>query len=514
MSSSRENTSASSPKRAEIVHDAAWNHLERVLLPEWIPARRWFRAKSRAVERVALEARIPLAETPHPVVLAIANVAFREGPAERYLLPLARVSAPEATDLPEAARIGTVDGDATDAECVWIDASWDAGFRAALAKLLAGATATDAGTDASGALHGEPVGSGGARAALEDPAAGVTSRVLSAEQSNTALVYGDRVFVKLYRRLETGTHPEPEMLRFLRERTAFRDVPAYVSALHWAARDGGVSTVALAQEFTPGDDAWGQLLAALNGTASGTPPAEAVRLAARLGTAVGGLHAALAGGAEPDFAPERLTAREVEDAADAVLRQLDSGLADAARLRDDAAAALAREAHDTRGRLRELVRAAAAKAGAGSAPRTRIHGDLHLGQILMARADGSPRILDFEGEPGRPLADARRKRSPLRDAAGMLRSFHYAAHVADRAGSAPDPERADAVAEALSTAFLETYARAFPAAGLDPAPADTPLLRLHVLEKAAYELRYELDNRPDWAAIPLLGLRSLARAAG
>jgi maltose alpha-D-glucosyltransferase/alpha-amylase len=219
-----------------------------------------------------------------------------------------------------------------------------------------------------------------------------------------------------------------------------------------------------------------------------------------LGGRVGELHAALAARPEdPDFAREPLAGSDLAAARTGSLGRL-----------ADAAGALGPE---TAARLREKLRVAA-PVGA----KIRVHGDLHLGQVLLA-ADG-PRILDFEGEPGRPLEEARRKASPLKDAAGMLRSFHYAAHSAARALAARgagdvDSGRAEAFADALGAAFRDAWFRAVEPARLFPPRAGDnaevlALLNFFILEKALYELEYERNNRPDWVAIPLAGLRALA----
>lgn len=508
--------------------------LERDLLPTWLPARRWFRSKSRAPAAVVFEAAFPCdASEPGEAVLAVVRVDFADGDPERYQLPLALLTPDAAGDFPEAARIAAV---ATpDGERVLVDAGWHAGFRNALRDLLGGARLE---RPFGGILRGRPVPAGvEVFAAKPAPA----SRPLGGEQSNTSFL-GDDAFVKLYRRLEPGPHPEPEMLRFLREHTDYRGVPAFLSGLEWIRGGDESFTVALAQEPVFGDDAWKDLLARLApvfASADAAVPDDLAERAARLGGRVGALHAALGGPAaarHPDFAPEPVNAADLEAVRDETRALLDRALGSLAARRDalsSHAATLADTLRERRGALEALIDGAGRGAGADAGLALRTHGDLHLGQVLVADGpDGAPdfRILDFEGEPGRTLAAARAKQSPLRDAAGMIRSLHYAAHVAAndaRAGAGgeggppPDPARAAAAADALGAAFLRGYLDAAAGGGFLPAEGDgagasgvrAALLDVFVLEKAVYELDYELNNRPDWAEIPLQGLVTLCHGS-
>ncbi len=569
------------------------------MLPGWIRERRWFRSKSRTLRAVALEALFPCdASGAGDAVLAIVHIAFNpEGSddsdssahAERYLLPLAVVDDEQADALPDALVLGPV---MTPAGLrTLIDGCGHEGFRDALFALLAH-DETLAGF--GGELRGRPISrealarsapaapegtSGDPKGSAAEPQAGslknaaragmMTSRILAAEQSNTSLVYGkdaDAVFVKLYRRIEEGVHPEPEMLRFLSGRTTFRNAPAFLSSLRWTNGNGREGTVALAQEFwESATDAWKDMLEGLRAdaaAAAGDAKAESRRrlldTATLLGMRVGAFHRAAASRTDdPDFAPEVFTIRDARYARDRARASLAAGLREVERRvraqgtephAEGRMAATAFPVAEARALLADRDRiearleaaiqtfeSAGARArgadGAGTRAmglKIRTHGDLHLGQILMIRDAHGRRdagLLDFEGEPGRPLAAARAKQSPLRDVAGMLRSFHYAAHAAARAeGAMPfdaaiDPEK---IAAELGAAFLDAYFAALAASdGLktstEPLPDLLPiaensrraLLDVFVLEKAAYELAYECDNRPDWAAIPVRGLLAL-----
>ena len=476
----------------ETLTDSLRTALEKGLLASWLPRQRWFRSKARAVASVAIEAAIPVTSD---ATFCAVRVDFMRGDAERYAVPLQLVSSGRRSEYPE----GALAGEAPDGR-LFVDACHDATFRAAWLDIAAGRFEA---SGTGGLLRGRPDGSG----AFADTERAGKSRLYAGEQSNTSFNFDERVVVKLFRRFESGIHPEPEMLRFLRH-AGYRDAPVFLASLEWApdaAADAGGTesareavTLAVAQEFVRDAElAWEfwvrELEVALR--ADSVPPA-LLQSAAMLGASVGALHATLASRPDdPDFAPEPLMATDLDAARAGSLARLDT----AAGVLEKTVAA----------RLRERLRRVAA-AGA----KIRVHGDLHLGQILLA--ESGPRLLDFEGEPGRPLAEARRKASPLRDVAGMLRSFHYAAHVALRNAHAAIPEdRADAFARSLGEAFRHAWHKAIASArlfseGAFEASETLDLLNFFILEKALYELEYERNNRPDWVEIPRRGLRILA----
>jgi maltokinase len=337
--------------------------------------------------------------------------------------------------------------------------------------------------------------------------------VIGSEQSNTSVVFDDELILKVYRRLEAGINPELEVLRFLGER-GFENMPA----LHgWYAYHGrpAESTLGILQEFVPdGLDGWELALDEL----ADAPDVFLERLR-RLGEVTGAMHTILASDqSDPNFAPEEpslealglLTATVDEEIARAFL-ELPDDL--------DAVEPIRARGEEVRERLRQ-------RTWAGAAGRIiRTHGDFHLGQPL-----GSPRtpqalglegrapaasptalpasgdwvILDFEGEPARSLPERRRKRSPLRDVAGMLRSFAYAATAVEfmRGVEAPSGWEERARAE-----FLGGYLQTVDPSTVPPGPeAFDKLLSVFELEKAVYELRYELNMRPDWVPIPVAGI--------
>ena len=320
--------------------------------------------------------------------------------------------------------------------------------------------------------------------------------IMRGEQSNTSVRFGSELILKLFRRLQFGPNPEVEVGRFLTDYTEFRNAPPVVGSASYVDPQGQEAALALLQRFEPNrGDAWTTTLARLRRVLEGADPSESVEAMARLGQTTAELHLALASGTG-DFSAEPIAESDV-----AAWRR---AVEDEVRL---ATEALARQAIQVD--TAALLRRADGLAGLTGALKTRHHGDYHLGQVLE-REDGSFVIIDFEGEPAKPLALRREKRSPLRDVAGMLRSFDYARHTALRSADRTDATRIAAASEwyaAVRDAFLATYVRTVKAGStsLLPREIEAPLTALE-LEKAAYEVLYELNNRPDWLPIPLAAL--------
>jgi maltokinase len=323
------------------------------------------------------------------------------------------------------------------------------------------------------------------------------ARLVSSEQSNTSVVFGDTLILKVFRRLEPGINPELEVLRFLAER-GFRNVPALAG---WYEYSGGplTATLGLLQEFVAaGVDGWGLALDEIV-----EAPERFLDRLSRLGEVTAQLHNVLGSEpADPAFCPEEpsvealaLLTATVDEEIGRVFLSLPDG--------DERLAPILGRGEEVRDQLRFLTHA-------GSTGRViRTHGDLHLGQTLAVDDDWI--ILDFEGEPARTIAERRHKRSALRDVAGMLRSFTYAATAAERLRGAAVPED---WAERARWRFLDSYL-----ATVDPTllPAGDAaierLLAVFELEKAIYELRYELDNRPEWVGISVAGIERLMEQA-
>jgi maltose alpha-D-glucosyltransferase/alpha-amylase len=357
-------------------------------------------------------------------------------------------------------------------------------------------------------------------------------RIASAQSSNTTVALGTRLFLKAYRRLDSGINPDAEIGRFLTEVAQFRHCVPVAGTLDYLAEDGTPITLALLQGFVEnqGDgfafsvNYLAQFLEARTGTAAASatddPHGGYLALVRTLGARTGELHVALARrSGDAAFDPQPAGAADVAawstratEQANRILDRLAQRVATLpAPVRPDAEQVLT---------LRAGIAARLADCSAAvGKPLIRVHGDYHLGQVLLVKNDFV--ITDFEGEPARPLAERRRKQPALKDVAGMLRSFDYAMHSAVKRVSADRPDLVPAVlplaqrwqSEAVG-AFLEAYRATVSLAGLVPeGQAAQGLLDFFVMEKALYELEYELDNRPDWVAIPLRGIAATARPA-
>ena len=459
-------------ERVQITAEEIRRALDEEELRDWVQQQRWYASKSRHVAGIAIVESITLREDP-PLLLALVQTRFATGTHELYQLPLALRSEDE---VPRGESIAHTDG--------WT--VYDALAEPMQAiELLKRIESTDEITTADGHFSFHQFDE--AAPQLSDA---TDVRLMGVEQSNSSVVFDDSVVLKVFRKLEPGVNPELEVLRFL----TWRGFPNIAPLHGWYDYDGQAfaSTLGVAQSFLP--DAIGGWELALDELWS-APEMFLERLGS-LGTVTAELHTVLASdAADPAFSPEEpsqealglLTATIDEDIERIFLQLPDD---------DDRLAPIAGRGQDVRERL-------AARAQVGVSGRViRTHGDYHLGQTLH-----TPRgwvIIDFEGEPGRPLPERRQKRSPLRDVASMLRSFAYVTSALqiqrNRRAPADFEQRA-------RERFLEHYF-----AAVDPTlmpggeAVINNLLSIYELEKAIYELRYELNNRPDWISIPVAGI--------
>jgi trehalose synthase-fused probable maltokinase len=418
-----------------------------------IASRRWFRAKHRAIDTISELDRAPLGG----IDLQVLEIRYADGGGpDRYLAPMVGGHEPFDGD---GAWTAIVRAMAEDATLRGTHSAFHAWALPALSELLPSP--------------------GLAVSALAE-------RSLGVEQSNTSVVLGDRLILKVYRLLEPGENPDLELSAHLTD-AGFTDTPAVAGGMTWQPdNDEPASAAAMLQEFVPSTgDAWAAMLEALR-----TDPSAAIEMARRVGDVTARMHAALV--ARPS---EAFPSRPVTVAETAAWR------ASGERQLGQAVAAVSGDAH---ARLVDLAPRITARfadsfgAASGEARVSRVHGDLHLGQLL-ARPDGGFSVIDFEGEPARPLSERRAPSSPLRDVAGMLRSLDYAARTAQRGRSDLD---ADGWLGDARAAFLSGYGRI--------EPDDQPLLDAFELEKACYEVRYEASNRPEWLWLPLSAVERLA----
>ena len=442
-------------------------------LRAWLEQQRWYASKSRRVTALSIEESIALTQSP-PLVLALVQARFASGAHDLYQLPLALMEP------------GQADGNAAIAvlaEHVAVDALADPELTRELLRGIDGERVLET---EEGALHFHRA-EGCPALPLDAPA-----RPIGVEQSNTSIVFGDETVLKVFRRLEPGINPELELLQFL-TRQGF---DAIAPLQGWYAYEGRsmAATLGVAQRFVP--DATGGWELALERI--GSDPEGLLSELGALGKVTAELHNTLASGqGDPAFMPEEpsaeslslLTATIDEDIERIFVRLPD----------DDRVASIAGRGQDVRERI-------AMRAHAGGGGRSiRTHGDYHLGQTLHTARGWV--IIDFEGEPGRPLFERRHKRSPLRDVASMLRSFAYVISAREILSGAAPPTGFE---ESARHIFLEDYFATIDHSLLPGGEAAIwNLLSIFELEKAIYELQYELDNRPDWLPIPVAGIERL-----
>jgi maltose alpha-D-glucosyltransferase/alpha-amylase len=525
--------------------------LEEEVLPAYLRSVRWFGGKARHLQRVKISEVIPMDKEESAARVLLLETAYTEGAPDTYLLPLSFAAGPRAgqitSDLPHAA-IARLGVDETTG--VLYDAVYDELFRANLLGMMAAKRRFHGRTGELVALPGKRF-----RSLTAGKGVALTSQVLKAEQSNTSILYENTLILKLYRRLDEGLNPDPEIVRFLTERAGFEGTPAFAGSIEYLKRGSEAVVIGHLQQFVPNEgDAWTYTLDALHqyfervlaepADGQDAPPLPASLLdmnpsalpkklqdliggiyldtATVLGRRTGELHKALARGTgDPAFEAEQMTThyqrsiyqsmrnltRRVMQLLQKSMRRLPEQVQKrAAGLIDDEKVILA----VFQSLLENKI----------TATKLRFHGDFHLGQVLRTGKDFL--IIDFEGEPARALSERRLKRSPIRDVAGMIRSFHYAAHSALRSYGSLRPEdidRLEAWAEAwyvaVSGIYLNSYLFTVEDAAFVPKERKEfeVLLRCFLLEKAVYEVGYELNSRPDWVIIPMRGVERLLKRA-
>ena len=502
--------------------------LEREVLPDFFFRQRWFGAKDAHFARFEL---IPHATLEHSVSypLALCDVLLPGGDTQRYFLPLSvqwgsehsRAGAPllgfTLCRVRSGARVGAL-----------LDGCYDPHFIRDFVRALSEARLA--------AWRGGQIKfSSGPNWPEISPEA--QTRPVGAEQSNVSVIVDERIMLKIYRRIRSGVQPELEVARFLTEVAGFPNTPEFLGAVEVVPETGERSILAIAFAFVPNQgDAWNAIVEGLDRKLEdlmlvGETPEEAqefgeelyvfpLDLTVRLGQRTAELHRAFATPtSDPAFAAEPLTESDialwsetVAREAEHVLNELERGLTGFSGLTERLVSRLLEARADVRARIEAI---------SDCAPiglKTRIHGDYHLGQVLIAQDDIM--IVDFEGEPARPLPERREKSSPLRDVAGMLRSLDYAASAAidrftSRTGEVPDRIAAAAAAwrDRATRDFLEAYFSTVPDLSDSPGRERQPgLLDLFLLQKAVYEIAYEFANRPAWLPIPVRGVLDLLAA--
>jgi maltokinase len=452
--------------------------LDETALHDWVVGQRWFGSKAREVMHIDIAEVVPLRTEAPLLVLALIEARFGEGTHETYQLPLGLRPAGEGWT---ERVILEVDG--------WT--VYDALADPAHSRELLGRMRSDedvaVGDDALRFRWADTAG-----AHLADPPTGaVDVRPAGVEQSNSSVIFGEELILKAFRRIEPGVNPELELLRMLSER-GFPHIAPLAGWYEVSSRQID-ATLGILQEYLSGArNGWELVLDGI-----GHDPDGLLEPLHELGAVTGEMHSALADSADPDFAPDEPSTESLSLLVADIDEQIERLFA--LQEESDGLGALTGRGQDVRERLQQLSHIGAA----GRVIRT--HGDYHLGQTMLAGRGWV--ILDFEGEPARSLPERRLKRSPLRDVAGMVRSFSYAAAAVELQRGIEPP---DGWEELAREAFLGGYRETVEMSLLPPGQQATDqLLALFELEKAVYELRYELNNRPDWVGIPVAGILRL-----
>jgi maltose alpha-D-glucosyltransferase / alpha-amylase len=518
-------------------------------LATYLPKQRWFGGKARQIRSTELIDLVPVQTGPPEAFVVLARVEYDSGPGDTYVLPLFPLNA--STE--QAADRDAVLTIRQPVSATLNDGLKNEQFLSALLDAI-GANMTFTGkrgeisAASSSVFRTIRAGSGDA----------LRPKLLKGEQSNSSITYGDRFILKLFRRVEEGVNPDLEIGRFLTEKTGFANVAPVAGSLEYLAEGGGPMTLGILQRFVPNEgDAWRFTLKSLEAfweqVARNPAPPQAITQAAAnpvaaydsalpplaselvgpylekvelLGKRTAQLHLALASDpADPAFAPEAFTPPFQREVANAAHELAVRNLALLRQKVDDLPPGASSLATEVLGRETEIIEKFDARATSPArGARIRIHGDYHLGQVLYTGSDFV--IIDFEGEPARPLAERRAKRSALQDVASMVRSFHYAAfaHLLGAAGDSATSvvkaamdrmENPAAWAESwyawTASRFLASYFDAAQSGSFLPPGGEeiSGVLQIQLLEKAVYELGYELNNRPSWAGIPLAGIAQM-----
>ncbi len=501
-----------------VLFGTAKERLEAILVP-YIAQRRWFAGKARRMKSVSIADAIEVPGTDRSAYLLAIIVSYAEGDPETYQLPVTYANSAEAPQILERwphAAVTWLRTTAEEQRGLLYDALGPPGFAEGLLSIIARRRRAASST---GMLVGATTR---AFVRLRGPETIRLEAALSvAEQSNNSVVFGERLILKVFRRLEEGVNPELEVGRFLTEKTNFSQIAPLAGSLEYRRDRGEPVSLAVLQGYVPNQgDAWqytlttlAHYLKAMEVPATGDPP-----------TLPGNrveLHLALASDpGDPAFAPERISPQDQRSIYQSLnglaMRSLELLRSQLKRLPDDAKDE-AKRVLDLEARIAQALRAFLARRVTTS--RIRVHGDYHLGQVLYTGHDFV--IIDFEGEPARSLYERRLKRLALRDVAGMLRSFSYASQAALRteqlqASASPRLEAwARFWVDSVSAAFLRSYLTTAGTASFVPQSTEDLDLQLStmLLEKALYELRYELNSRPDWVRIPLRGILEVVNPA-
>lgn len=522
-------------KNERIVHQ-----LENQLLPSYLRKCRWFGGKSRMISAIKIYQNIPMQTARNYVHFLLLKVRYPDGPTEIYTLPLAFVNENQL-QAPSQAVLCRLENSVNSGYIV--DAIYDADFRNSLPNLISRSSEIKGNHYTLSAQKGP---------ALKDNAAGFgESSVLNSDQSNSAIIYSNKYFLKLFRKVEYMTNPDYEIVGFLTQQDVFHQLPKLAGSISVLHPEKQPMLIMMLQELVENNgDAWKYFTHEVKGflarviqlnyhlkplpvkphtlslTLDQTPSElrmimgdDVFHKATLLGKRTAEMHLALGTSkGNPDFDPEPIDAafqkqllQNVQHLVDTRFTMLEANLDKInGKLREDAVDMI-----NGKERVKAFFNLVLQREMKGE--RIRIHGDYHLGQVLMS--DSEFYVLDFEGEPDKPHHERRHKYPPLKDVAGMMRSFRYAAYSVIFTEYANQPALADklmAVADVwyhfVSRYYLGEYIKNTSGSHILPNEDKiNDLLQVYSFKKAIYELGYEINNRPDWTVIPLQSLVKFVR---
>jgi maltose alpha-D-glucosyltransferase/alpha-amylase len=498
--------------------------LEKNILPGYLGQCRWFGGKARKISSVTVDTILSLnsedrgSETPEFFFILILKIAYATGTDEQYLLPLSLVPAQKIKGIPGKGIILSVV--INNSEMTLIDAIYNEAFRIFLFKNLFHSSAL---SQLKGSLFFER-GKGFKEADLQ---AEIISRVLDADQSNSAFIYQEKYFLKIYRKLFPETNPDVEVVSFLTEKADFTHIPAFAGSFSWKTNDEEITLGMMQEKVESITDAWSLIGDTLNKYLHEIVHKDASKInsstldqVALLGKRTAEMHLALGSDSGDDaFKPVPFT----DEYRNWLLTNFDSLLSrrmDLAKENysslDEKSKKLADYFLESSGLIRDIF--SEIKTRPLESMRIRIHGDYHLGQVLYNGSDYI--ILDFEGEPESSIGARKIRHSPMKDVAGMLRSFHYAVsakfYFSNEIQEIPGAAIEDAAQHwynTVSHTYLQQYFDTFGTSNIIGTDKSEHLflLQLHLLEKAVYELGYEFNGRPQWVKIPLKGIEQVVK---
>jgi maltose alpha-D-glucosyltransferase/alpha-amylase len=515
----------------------------------YLPRARWFGGKAKVLRTITIANHLVVPTRSYPVFIVLLEITYASGGRDNYIVPLGfATQAAQARITQESPEVIIAQLRLPDQQGILYEAVADEDLHAALLATIARGRTRKMDGGLLMARRGEKFGP-----ILGDKTLPLASRVPKAEQSNTAIIYQDTFFLKLYRHVEEGVNPDAELPRHLTEETSFANTPAYAGSIEWQRDRTGPLGLALLLQYVPNQgDAWSFTLDNLDrsfghaltirSNVEALPPLPekispieptAIPLVVRdfigsvyvemvglLGRRTGEMHLALSSLSQsPDVTPEPfslLYQKSLHQSIRSLMQKVFGELERNLKSLEPATAEAVRSVLATRktilSRLGRMIEKKIVTL------KIRTHGDYHLGQVLYTGKDFV--IIDFEGEPARSMTERRLKQPALRDVAGMIRSFHYAAHGnlllrAAKLGADVEYLRpwADLWYFYVSGIFLHAYLATVAGSQVVPKDVDecSTLFEIFLLEKAVYELGYELNNRPDWLMIPVRGIEQIIK---